>query len=458
MPPDEAGSESKLTVIPEEPKDIGGPDLAQRIAEVRAAQAEGRDFMAEAAGEEPEKEAAAEEPEEPEEEAGEEQEQEEEEEAGPADEESLPAGWERTESGKLKRPDGTWANQEDIAAIEAGEVPPWQVRQDEGEYQTVKLPGRHPGDPDSEWELADPELVEEINRLRNGYMRKEEADRQLEAAATQRQENEQVAQENLRQAQELEDVYFEMSHDPIGFVLDKVTKPELRQGIAIHLLHDEDVFKAVLDEFGQLEWDDPQLQAKRAERRVERLERRQQMQDERAHERAERAQLQTFRSLLEGWGEQVPVSQRAVFYEVAAQRVARVAGEQNIELFSDVERDVTEILKSAGTFAAFDIDPSRRSSQGSDPAVQERNGDEPRGAGTDRLAAPAEKPGSAGGGRPPAKAQRRTGEDFKRSARARRAAASVAHGGTGAAPAHIEKPPEGQDVKERIKWFNRTHR
>src|SRR5690606_40322045 len=105
-----------------------------------------------------------------------------------------PAGWARLDNGLYRGPDGRFYSEDQVRALAqdeqvapapaAGDAEPVDEEQAEAaeadaadESQaatvTVSLPGRRPEDPDEVYEVPR-ELAESINRLRNGYMRKEE--------------------------------------------------------------------------------------------------------------------------------------------------------------------------------------------------------------------------------------------------------------------------------------------
>jgi len=380
----------------------------------------------------------------------------------------LPSGWTRDEKGKIHRPDGSYASKDQVAAIEAGEDPlslavspedaaeeePEAVDQPEDEleeepeveFQTVKLPGRNPDDDDEEWEIADPELAERINQLRNGYMRGEEAKRQISQAQKTRQEATQMREE-------LEYVYESLAVDPINFVMDQVANDDIRKRLAVHLLTDKDVFQAVAEEFDGKPWESPEMRARRSELELERRSLKDKAVSAREKARIVNNQTRTVLNVLRDLAAQVPERQAKSFGDLSIQQIQKHLSDNKMDYLDDAERDVVAILQRNGTLAAFGVDPSKRSSQDSQAPVQSQGGDSEGGAA--KPAAPAQNTGSAASRtRTPVRARKggRTADQLTAAKQKRQEAAATTRGGQGAAPT-VTRPPEGQDVKERIKWW-----
>lgn len=127
----------------------------------------------------------------------------------------------------------------------------------EGERHVALLPGRHPDDPDIEIEVDDPAVAERINQLRNGFMRGE----QIRAATAELQ----GAQDELYKIEE------HFTYDPAGFVLENV-EADQRATVALGLLVDPGVWKALEKTVIKLLDDPGELRTLQAETKAARLE------------------------------------------------------------------------------------------------------------------------------------------------------------------------------------------
>jgi hypothetical protein len=427
---------------PEEPKEKTGPSISERVAEVRANLQAGKDPVTgmkpqEPVAPEPTAVAAADQPPADEPPADE----------PPADEPpALPDGfmWVGEE---VRRADGTFPSVEELESINAtlagsaeGELaadappaPEAEAASDEvDEKAVVRLPGRGPDDPEEEWEIADPKLVNSLNRLRNGFMRGEELKREKTALAGQREE--------------VDFVFDSLTGDPEGFVLEHVTDPEIRRGIARQLMADPNIFKSVMEEFGAIEDDEEALSAKRDRLRLEQLEKRDSARAKTEKTKALRTQVMAVRDTLDGFAESLDDSRRQTFQRYAARELADHIREKKIE--SIPVDEITVVLQQRGVLQLFGLTPG---------APGTGNGSRTAGAGpTDDPPAPsAPAPAHAAAGGKKAVNARMVGEQLRAARETREAAAAVTPAGSGAVPTRI-KPPDGQGVRDRISWFRKT--
>ena len=119
---------------------------------------------------------------------------------------------------------------------------------------TVGLPARNAGDKDIEFEVDNVASRDDLNRLRKGYMRGEEARQQQAAVQSERDE--------------IEEIDLHIDIDPAGFLLDRVGK-DVRIQVARALLLDEDVNKALQEELAGFD-DDKDLEHARLKSDAER--------------------------------------------------------------------------------------------------------------------------------------------------------------------------------------------
>lgn len=451
-----------LIVGAEDARPDTGPKLADVIAGVRERMEAGEDPLVGIQNTDPEKQAPARdaaEDEDPEAEAdpeagaedAEEEDGGEEIEADAEEEETddlppLPDGFIYDSLGKIKRADGTQPSAdelEDIRTAQAeasGEETPESEADDgedeeeegDGQPTVVRLPAREEGDPDEEYEVDDPKLAESINRLRNDVMRKREFKRQEAALSDQRAE--------------LDYVLDGLRLDPTGFILDEVKDENVRQSIARHLMADPDIFTHVMEEFGALEDDEEALDAKRTKLALERRDARDEAEKTATRERTMRDQVAAIQDTIEGMGGDIEdEDRRLTFHRLAARDLADYIREKKIESIDP--RDIPSILQQRGTLQLFGLKPG---------SAAARNGSRTDGAEpTDppqpkKAAAPAK---AAAGGKRKVNV-RKVGERFKAAREKRESAAAVAPAGAGASPSRLN-PPEGQGVRDRIKWFRK---
>lgn len=448
----------------------GGPTLQEKISEARSKMAGGESGIA-PAQEAPQPAPASEETTAPATEATEAVEAPEQPQEGEQTPEQPqpPTGWSWDVHGRLHRPDGTLASAAQTRAVRAGEDPlamgvptedeeeappeseeeaaPEAEGEDEVEFELVQLPGRQPDDPDEEWEITDPELAERIRQLKNGYMRGEEARRQVNQAMSDRQE---VQAERA----ELDAIYEDLQYDPINFIMDSVGRQDVRKQLAVHLLTDQEIFNHVAEEFKGQSWDTPEMRAKRAELALQRKDAKEQGAQRRMIAKKTNDQMQQIAQVFQRLAPQVPDAQRQTFIESGLRKIQDYLRQRPDQMFlQDVPRDVVGILNSAGTLRAFGVNPDLESDPVSAAEVQGSGSDQT--ATVERPAAPAPTGPAAASARKRVQARRgRTADDFKAARESRKEAAAVAQGGAGAVPSRREAP-KGQDVNEAIKWYRK---
>lgn len=361
-----------------------------------------------------------------------------------------PAGWVRLDNGLYRGPDGRFYSEEQVRALAAGDQTPQsaeptqtqegqeaapqpeeaRAEPPEGELVTVSLPGRRPEDPDEVYEVPR-ELAESINRLRNGYMRREEFNRQMADVRAAREELQYVEQR--------------LRHDPENFLIEHIPV-ERRANVVKHLLADEEVWNAVVEELAR--WDQNELERRAAWAELHAARMRQSREAEAAIA-AERAAAENALQIREAIRDLTPDSmdpQRAdLFFRYAIRDLQQYVNEHGINRLDPAE--VPVLLHRLGTLQAFGIPlPTSPAPQangrvsGQTAAVQPsavRPTVRPSGPAGSQVATavPAQDPGAV----------------FRQQVERRAAASAVAPMGVGAAPAR-PRPPDGQTVKDRIKW------
>lgn len=120
----------------------------------------------------------------------------------------------------------------------------------DGDEIVVALPGRAPEDPEIEFVVQDKESADALRRLKNGFMRGEEVNRQLEEVSRQRSDVQ-------GDQEELESIMAEVAADPAGFVMKEVRNPEIAQTVVLSLLSNADdaTFQGIMDEISEWERD-----------------------------------------------------------------------------------------------------------------------------------------------------------------------------------------------------------
>lgn len=325
--------------------------------------------------------------------------------------------------------DGEPASEGDAEEVEEEESEP------EAEFVPFELPARQKdGDPVTVELPA--ELEEDFARLRNGYMRGEEARAVFDKAQAIRDE---VAEDRA----EIDYIDRELKDDPAGFILQHVKAPEIRMEILRTLVADEDVWKNedFVDMLSRLHRE-PELREQvrvRAERdrlkgERERDQRRQQDTEVRA---GVRHTAQIIRSMIP---EDMEPERGHKFYRLALGEMADLAGELGRTKLS--REEIVSHLDTQGILEGYGIDPELA---GTDAPTR---GVSPSGKNT-----PKARPNRV---RPRVVSEedaRKTGEDLKARGERQRAARGIAPEGAGTPAATVELPREG--VKERIARIRR---
>lgn len=298
---------------------------------------------------------------------------------------------------------------------------------EEGDEAFVaKLPGRGPDDPDLEIELIgfNQEEREAFNRMRNGYMRKE----QLKAEQESLQEKEALVNETV----------LSIRTDPLNFVLNEMDG-DLKQQLARHLLAEGEVYDAVSEDL--LDWESDPKSREAAQARLE-LDRRKSA-DRAARERAsyregrEAARMihQTVSALVpEGFTEE----ETDDFHDAALYDLQRHVVSTRTNTLPPEE--VVRVLQKSGAFRRYGIDPA--DAERIVATLNATPSDPPR-----KARAKSRQPSEADR----VEKARKTGKEFKRRSRRRKDAASSSPGGVGSSAAQM-RMPKGQGVEARAEW------
>ena len=341
----------------------------------------------------------------------------------------LPEGWTLDEQGRVRDEQGRFATagQEGDAEAEASDARAEGEDPEPDESRLVRLPGRSPDDPPEEIEVDDPQVAERLRMLANNGMRRAEFNRQMESVAQQRQE--------------IEHFQTELEADPVGWIMTQVESPELRQALARHLLADEGVYDAVIEDVASWDRDPVARRAAAAELRADRLERQQRAQQE----VATRAQVkQNLREIQTSIRDLIPDD---------------IDGAEAQRFYAYAIREVQDYVNSIGT---NHLDPAQV------PVLLERqgllrlfglHGPRPEPVASPSSAAPAapsraERPAAGARPAPTVEEAHQAQQKLRKRIQTRRAAATVAPAGAGATPTRI-RPPEGQGVEDRVAWYKR---
>lgn len=330
--------------------------------------------------------------------------------------------------------------EEELPEEEPGEEEePEEEEPEEEGVELVKLPARHPEEPDEEWEIDNPELAERIRQLRNGYVRGNEA-RAIEQAAEERVEAVQQAEEEYGLMDQ------ELEADPAQFLMERV-HPDLRTEVALALLSDEKVFEDPGVQDALREWEiDPSARedfhSENAEERAEKAEKRRQ--EYRREVRTRNAVRNISRivrdTIPEAWEEE----KRNRYFRVALREIEDFAldpsrGRPTLDLDRE---DIIGLLDERGILDRYEIDPGS-------------NGKKPFGSGGRRRASGSSRSsGSSGDSDPSVEDARDTGKRLQERSKRRREAAAVSPAGAGAPAARIELPRH-QTVEERIEFIEK---
>lgn len=285
---------------------------------------------------------------------------------------------------------------------DGGEAPDDGKDEPEEEFVTVTLPGRRPNE--TKEVAVSKSLAEDLNRLRRGYLRGEQA----------------RARENKVQQQIAENAIIDqqIEVDPAGFVLERV-HPSTRKELLLALLTDEtlaadDAVRALLDE-----WEgDPELRRKAAR---DLAARRKQTVQQRTAETAATKEVARIAAHVSNLGQNLDDDRGEVFYRTALGMVQAEAKRRGTVKLSDEE--VTNLLKHHGLLSAYGI------------TVAAGKGSKPGSKVSSKVVTPEEA--------------RATGQQLKDQSARRRSAAAVAPAGAGA-PSSATTLPKGQTIEERI--------
>lgn len=314
--------------------------------------------------------------------------------------------------------------------------------EEELELVTFEIPPRNAdGEPVPVEVPAD--LIEHFNRLRNGYMRGEQA-------REERKVTEELREQVLEAKSEIDYIDRELSDDPVGFVSRHVKDTNIRRGLLLELLADDELWK---DDGLQEQLQEWELNPEKRELFRTKVER-DRLANDRKRDR-ERRELQearegvkaTAREVLDIVPQDWEQDRQDRFYRRALRELGEKAGREGKTRFT--REEIVQHLTNEGILEGFGISPeqARRAAPGSGAAA------DPEGGTTT----------SSGGARkaPPRRVRKVTPEEaqdtgrrFQEGSKRRRAAAAYAPAGAGAPAASVELP-KGQGIKERIAYVRR---
>jgi hypothetical protein len=321
------------------------------------------------------------------------------------------------------------AEEEEVAAApEEGEAdedtPDEPVEAEDGaedapEGLLVKVPGRHPHDPDLEIEVTDPEVAERLRQLRNGYMRGEEVRSAQQATEA--------------EWQQIASVEEHIQMDPVGFVRTQLP-PEYAPRLALQMLADPKVLKAVEKDLREL-ITPATYRTKMAELKAEMYETRELLAQARSERQAGERHAVEVRSAVAAM---IPVEYDAeksgAFLQAALTDLSEYATRNNLSRLDPAQLPVllARRLQEAG------INPVQAAARLANGAGRKTSsGGPPKGR----------QPGASAGKPPAAPRGRPTGAKFVQGEARRRAVATTPPGGAGAPKAPVA-PPKGTTLKE----------
>lgn len=307
----------------------------------------------------------------------------------------------------------------------------------DAEVVTIELPPRNAdGDPVPVEVPA--ELEEDFRRLRNGYMRGEQA-REERAAA------EQIRDQVQADKAEVEFIDRELREDPVGFVADHVKDTEIRKGLLKELLADDELYndEELQEEIRSWERDPRQRELFRTKQEAERLKERQKRQEEqRQTQEAREGVRETAQEVLSIIPEDFEPERGDRFYRRALKELGELAHREGRTRFSRDE--IVDYLSKEGILDGFGID-----AQAAREAASIREAAARGEAGDDTSSGGRKKATPRRARRATAEEARKTPERLKSGSKKRKAAAAYAPAGAGA-PSATAELPKGQSVKDRI--------
>lgn len=284
---------------------------------------------------------------------------------------------------------------------------------DEEDLYKASIPGRRPGDPDLELEIAGLTQAEQegLNRLRNGYLRGEDYRSQMTEVNDLRTEVEAVA--------------YQMDVNPVGYInetLEEETKVEL----AKFLLTQDPIFEKVFPDVEDWGHDQSRREGEAAKIERDQLKKSQDAMRRRATADAARKEGDAIIAHLEGQADDLSETNQKRFMRFAIQDLEDYAKANPKTKFS--LENVNRILTDTGVFETFGIKPSLPTPTDQEPPPKK-----------ERIRKAKAKVQEA----------RDTGKRFQKKRARKRSAASTSPPGSGAPP--VSHPfKKGETIEERI--------
>lgn len=357
---------------------------------------------------------------------------------------ALPDGWQYDDHNRLHRPDGGYASlaeheelrklhtetseeiEDDLEGSDEIESDEGDLEEDEDfEELLVEIPGREEGET-FELAAADKETAERLRQLSNGHMRRAEFNRQMEALEREKEQFQEVADDFLA--------------DPARFLVQEKIDPDIRKEVVLRLLAHEDVYDEVSSTLRQWEMNPDRKRADIAEIERDSYERRFEKTSEQKVTRTARAAARQAREHVETLLQEAGVTEGKAATSLLRKGMSEIGrAMMNSGRYDITVDDARHVLEQTGTLDLMGL-PAR----GSGESSSSRNGTSEESRSPRRVRAV--DPDSE-----EAEQARRTGEELKKKAESRRAAAATPQGAGASAATQVE-PPEGQSVEERIKW------
>lgn len=306
-----------------------------------------------------------------------------------------------------------------------GELEDGEELEDDDEL-VVEIPGRRDGET-HEFKAKDAEEAERLRQLKNGYLRGQDYNRNMQAVRD-------------REA-ELEQIVTGIEADPDSFILDHVNtdrRTSLARTLLLNL--DEQEFDQLVDDIAVWDRDPSKYRLARAEAKEDRIEKRAEADRRRQSTRQQREAVnQIVGQVNQLVPEDMPPERASEFIDYALYKLEGYYGRKGA---NTDPRAVPEVLERMGVLKPFGLSTSQ--SESAPPA-------------SDDSARPGSPAGSSQAKEAkPVKTAEQVGEDLRKRRERRRNATASSPSGAGASPAGPVFQP-GQTVKERIEAARRHY-